>query len=60
MLTLGLEEILIDIKGQAVHSRANDDGKYEIGIEFQETDDKTSQELKKFVDALKDPKNESD
>ena len=46
MLTLGLEEILIDVKGQAVHSRASDDGTYEIGIEFRDADDQTSQKLK--------------
>jgi len=60
MLTLGLEEILIDVKGQAVHVRAGDDGIYEIGIEFRDLDDQTGQKLKKFIAALKDPKNESD
>lgn len=59
MLTLGLEEILIDVKGQAVHSKSKDDGKYEIGIEFQDADEKTSLELKKFIDALKKPKDGS-
>ena len=53
MLTLGLEEILIDVKGQAVHSRSNSEGKYEIGIEFQDTDEKTNRELKKFLAAMK-------
>ena len=60
MLTLGLEEIIIDVKGLAVHSCAKEDGKYEIGIEFQDADDPTSQKIKKFVCALKGPNNDSD
>ena len=48
-LTLGLEEDLVDIKGRPVHTRINDSGKYEVGIEFLEFDNKTRKALKKFI-----------
>jgi c-di-GMP-binding flagellar brake protein YcgR len=51
-LTLGLEEDLVDIKGRPVHTRINDEGKYEVGIEFLKSDAKARKALKKFVDAF--------
>ena len=51
-LTLGLEEELVDIKGRPVHTRTNDEGKYEVGIQFFETDKKARRSLKKFVAAF--------
>jgi hypothetical protein len=51
-LTLGLEEDLVDIKGRPVHTRINDDGKYEVGIEFLKSDVKTHKALKKFIDTF--------
>ena len=52
-LTLGLEEELIEISGRPVHSRTNDDDKYEVGIEFLQIDDKTRAVLKQFITAFK-------
>ena len=52
ILTLGLEEDLVDIKGRPIHSRINDEGKYEIGIEFIESDAKARKALKKFIVAF--------
>lgn len=52
ILTLGLEENLVDIKGRPVHTRTNDEGKYEVGIEFLETDAKARKALKKFIGAF--------
>ncbi len=52
MLTLGLEEDLVEITGRAVHSRTNDDGKYEVGIEFLKTNTKAGKVLKQFIDAF--------
>ena len=49
-LTLGLEEDLVDIKGRPVHTRINDAGKYEVGIEFLKCDAKTRKALKKFIE----------
>jgi len=51
-LTLGLEEDLVDIKGRPVHTRTNNEGKYEVGIQFFEPDKKASRSLKKFIDAF--------
>ena len=50
-MTLGLEEDLIDVKGRPVHTRMNDAGKYEVGLEFVKSDAKTRKALKKFIDA---------
>lgn len=51
-LTLGLEEDLVEITGRPVHSRINDDGKYEVGIEFLKTNEKACKLLKQFIDAF--------
>jgi hypothetical protein len=55
-LTLGLEEDLVDIKGRPVHTRINDAGKYEVGIEFLKSDAKTRKALKKFIETTKKKK----
>jgi hypothetical protein len=52
-LTLGLGEDLVDIKGRPVHTRTNKGGKYEVGIEFTEPDQKACQSLKEFIDAFR-------
>lgn len=51
-LTLGLEEDLVDIKGRPVHTRLNDKGKHEVGIEFLQPGKKARKTLKKFIDAF--------
>ena len=48
-LTISLEEDLLDIKGQPIHVKSNEEGKYEIGIQFSELDQNTSRILKKFI-----------
>ena len=48
-LTVSLEEDLLDLKGRPVHVRSRDKGKYEIGIEFVDLDQKASDLLKNFV-----------
>jgi hypothetical protein len=53
-LTLGLEENLVDIKGRPIHTRKNDAGKYEVGIEFIKSNDKTRKSLKKFIDSFQE------
>ena len=53
-MTLGLEEDLIDVKGRPVHTRMNDEGKYEVGLEFLKSDAKTRKALKKFIDAFQE------
>ena len=51
-LTLGLEEDLVEITGRPVHSRTNEDGKHEVGIEFVKTNKKAREVLKQFIDAF--------
>ncbi len=51
-LILGLEEDLIEIKGRPIHTRINDEGKYEVGIEFLKSDAKARKSLKKFIDTF--------
>ncbi|MGD8261273.1 MAG: PilZ domain-containing protein [Desulfobacterales bacterium] len=48
-LTISLEEDLLDIKGKPVHIRTNQEGKYEIGIEFFEFDQNSIEVLKNFI-----------
>jgi c-di-GMP-binding flagellar brake protein YcgR len=48
-LTIGVEEDLVDITGKPVHIKSKGKGKYEIGIEFIELDQNSSQILKKFI-----------
>jgi hypothetical protein len=50
LMTISLEEDLLDISGKPIHIRLNEDGKYEIGIEFFELDQETNLILKKFID----------
>ena len=48
-LPISLEEDLLDIKGKPVHIRTNQEGKYEIGIEFFEFDQNSIEVLKNFI-----------
>ena len=48
-LTISLEENLLDLKGKPVHVQSIDQGKYEIGIQFVELDQSSSDLLKKFI-----------
>jgi hypothetical protein len=52
LLTIGLEEDIVDIKGRAVHSKTNAQGLYEVGIQFMGTDNKANKTLKKFIRAV--------
>ena len=48
-LTISLEEDLLDIKGKPIHIRSIQGGKYQIGIEFLDLDQKSTKILKKFI-----------
>jgi c-di-GMP-binding flagellar brake protein YcgR len=52
MMTIGLEEELVDIKGRVVHSSKGEGERYQLGVEFFEKDEKTSKILKKFIAAF--------
>lgn len=52
-LTLGLEDDLVEIKGQLVHSKRNIEGKFESGIRFFEMGEQSSVLLKIFIKAFR-------
>ena len=52
MLTIGLEEDIIELKGKPVHSKKNDRNLYEVGIKFQKSDASVKKTLKKFIKAF--------
>jgi hypothetical protein len=56
VLTIGLEEDLLDINGKPIHSRSNDDGKFEVGIEFLDPDKDSILVLKDFIKRLEERK----
>ena len=53
LLTLGLEEEILDIKGKPVHIRSFEKGLHEIGIQFLDCDKTKNETLKKFITAFK-------
>ena len=54
MLSIGLEDELVDIRGRVVHSKQNAEGNYELGVEFIDKDASTSKILKEFIKAFKE------
>lgn len=53
LLSIGLEEQLIDIKGKVVRSQQDDNGLFNIGIQFIDLDDEARQLITKFIEAFK-------
>ena len=49
ILTIALEEDLLEIKGKPIHDRANETGKFEVGIEFLEPGHDSIRLLEKFI-----------
>jgi hypothetical protein len=52
ILSIGLEDQLVDINGRAVHVRSTDNGLYEIGIEFVSPDERMLQTIRHFTRSL--------
>ena len=52
MLTIGLEEEIIEIRGKPVHSKKNEHGLHEVGIQFQGSNKTVTQTIKKYVKAF--------
>jgi len=52
LLTVGLKNELVDIKGEVAHSRPGKEGKFEAGIRFLEMDDESNKVLLKYVKAF--------
>lgn len=53
LLSIGLEDNLIDIEGKVVYSQPDEKGKYNVGIKFTELDKETEQQLSEFIKAFK-------
>ncbi|MBT8350409.1 MAG: PilZ domain-containing protein [Deltaproteobacteria bacterium] len=54
LLTIGLKEDLVNIKGKVVHIAKDEHEKHEVGVEFTDKDDKVTDILKKYIKAFKD------
>ena len=52
LLSMGLEEDIVDIKGKPVHIKRNEQGLHEVGIKFLEFGKSTGKTLKKFIKAF--------
>ncbi len=50
-LTIGMEEDLLDIKGNPVHVKSLDGGKYQIGIQFVDLDENAADILQNFINS---------
>jgi len=59
ILTIALEEDLLEIKGKPIHDRSNETGKFEIGIEFLEPDQDSIRLLEKFINKDESQNNSS-
>lgn len=54
LLTIGLKEDLVDIKGKVVHTAKDEHGKCEVGVQFTDKDDAAIEILQKYIKAFKD------
>lgn len=52
LLTIGLEEKLVDLEGRLAHSRPTEKGRHEVGIEFVNLDDDARKMIKDFIDHI--------
>jgi hypothetical protein len=52
LLSIGLEDDVVDITGRVVHSTQNDQGSYELGVQFIEPDDRAKSTLHAFIKAF--------
>jgi len=56
LMTIALKEDLLEIKGKPIHSRSNETGEFEIGIEFLEPDQDSIRLLENFINKDESPK----
>jgi len=54
ILTMGLKEDLVDIKGKVVHLEKGKHGMYELGVKFLDADKKATRILQKYIEAFND------
>lgn len=53
LLSVGLEEEVLDIRGRVIHSSRNKEGKNELGVEFLDKDAAASEILVRFIKAFR-------
>jgi len=58
LMTIALQEDLLEIKGKPIHARSNETGEFEIGIEFLEPDQDSIRLLENFINKY-ESRNES-
>lgn len=59
LLTIALEDnLMMDINGRVIYSKAGQAGMFECGIEFEEKSEATLQILKKYIKAFEEQKND--
>jgi c-di-GMP-binding flagellar brake protein YcgR len=55
VLSIGLEDDLVELKGRPVHVHSKKQGVYEVGIEFVDTDENTRRTVRQFIRSLATP-----
>lgn len=53
LLSIGLEDEVVDFKGKVVHSKLTADGTHELGVEFLDMNETTFAKLEKFVQTFR-------
>ena len=53
LLSIGLEDDVLEVRGRVVHSAQNKEGKHELGVEFLDKDAAASEILIKFIKAFR-------
>ena len=52
VLSLGLEDDLVELRGRPIHVHSRNQGVYEVGIELVDPDEKTIKTLQQFIRSL--------
>jgi c-di-GMP-binding flagellar brake protein YcgR len=52
IITLGLENEILEVHGRVVYNKSSTEGRYETGIEFTGLDETTRPQLQRFIRAL--------
>jgi hypothetical protein len=53
-LTIGFDDKLMDVKANIIYSRLGNDGKYESGLQFVETDEDSLRIMNQYIQAFLD------
>jgi PilZ domain len=54
MLSIGLEERVVDVKGRLIHIRSTEQENYEVGIEFLEPDERVLDAIRLFLRSMRE------